>query len=82
MSKTNKVNITLSYGGASTRTVSFNNVPDTRTLVQIGQAAASINNNMSDFFKQTFLSVNGAQCTSIGKVQVITTEEEMIYSAN
>ncbi len=80
--RTVKTNITLAYADASTRTVSFDNIAPTRTITQIADAIDSINNNMSDAFKQTFLSKDGAPCTSIGKAQYIETEEEMIYSAS
>lgn len=79
---TTKVNLTLTYTDASSKTISFNDVSSTRTTIQIADAVSSINNNMSDAFKQTFLSTNGAHCASIGKAQVIQTEEEVIYSAS
>lgn len=77
----NKVNITLAYADASTKTLSFEDVraeviPDIATRVQ------AINNNMSDAFKNTFLSADGAVCSTIGKAQIIQTTEEVIYSAN
>lgn len=79
---TTKVNITLTYTDASSKTLSFDKVLPTRTTVQIASAVQAINSNMSDAFRQTFLSANGAQCASIGKAQVIETEEEVIYSAS
>lgn len=75
-----QIKLTLTHADATSRTVTIPNVSNTRTVIQIADAVSSINNNMSDAFKQTFLSVNGAQCTSIGKAQVIDTEEEVIYN--
>lgn len=78
---TNKVNIMLSYGDASSRTVSFNNVRE-EEIQHIGERVQAINANMSDAFKTTFRSADNAPVASIGKAQLITTEEEMIYHAN
>lgn len=79
---TSKVNLTLTHTDATSRTITFNDVPNTRTTIQIADAVNSINANMSDAFKHTFLSANGAPCNLIGKAQLITTEEEVIYNAS
>lgn len=78
---TNKVNITLAYADASTKTISFDNVR-AQAIGDIATRVQAINNNMSDAFKQTFLSADGATCSSIGKAQVIQTTEEVIYNAS
>lgn len=78
---TNKVNITLAYTDATTKTISFDNVR-AQAIGDIATRVQAINNNMSDAFKQTFLSADGATCSSIGKAQVIQTTEEVIYSVN
>ena len=78
---TNKVNIMLSYGDATSRTVSFNKVKE-EEIPNISARVQAINANMSDAFKTTFRSTDGSPVASIGKAQLITTEEEVIYSAN
>lgn len=78
---TNKVNITLAYADATTKTITFDNVR-AQAIGDIATRVQAINNNMSDAFKQTFLSADGATCSSIGKAQVIQTTEEVIYSVN
>lgn len=78
---TNKVNLTISYEDASSRTVSFNNVKQTEIL-NIASRVQAVNANMSDAFKTTFRSADNSPANAIGKAQLITTEEEVIYSAN
>lgn len=78
---TNKVNITLSYEDASSRTLSFTNVKQSE-IPNISTRVQDINANMSDAFKTTFRSADNSPVAAIGKAQLITTEEEVIYRAN
>ena len=78
---THKVNIRLTFGDSSTRTISFTNVK-AQELLNISSRVQAINNNMSNAFKQTFVNNDGSHVVAIGKAQLVTTEEEVIYSAN
>lgn len=78
---TTKINLGLTMADSSSKTVSFDRVkneeiPNIRTRVQ------AINANMSDAFKATFVNEEGSHVIAIGQAQIITTEEEVIYSAN
>ena len=79
-STTNKVNIGLSFLDDTSRTISFDKVRQ-EEIPNISTRVKAINANMSDAFKDTFRSAGGAQVAHIGKAQLITTEEEMIYNA-
>lgn len=78
---TTKVNIGLTYADSTSRTVSFDNVREEQ-IPNISTRVQAINANMSDAFKRTFVSAEGSPVIAIGKAQVVTTEEEMIYSVN
>lgn len=78
---TTKVNISLTMADSTSKTVTFENVKSTE-IPSIAARVEAINNNMSDAFKATFVNADGSHVLTIGKAQVITTEEEMIYSAN
>jgi len=78
---THKVNIGLTFADSSTRTVSFTNVKE-QELPNISSRVQAINSNMSNAFKQTFVNDDGSHVVAIGKAQLVTTEEEVIYSAN
>ncbi len=78
---TNQVNIKLLYADNTSRTVNFSRVKQTE-IPNISSRVQAINANMSDAFKTTFRSADNAQCVAIGKAQLVTTEEEVIYSAN
>lgn len=77
---TNKVNIGLSFLDDTSRTVSFNNVRQ-EEIPNISTRVKAINASMSNAFKDTFRSAGGAQVAHIGKAQLVTTTEEMIYNA-
>lgn len=78
---THKVNIGLNFADSSTKTVAFTNVK-AQELLNISSRVQAINNNMSDAFKQTFVNNDGSHVVAIGKAQLVTTVEDVIYSAN
>lgn len=78
---TTKVNVGLTYADSSSRTITFEKVA-TEQISNVATRIQAINANMSDAFKATFVSATGSPVITIGKAQVITTEEELIYSAN
>lgn len=78
---TNKVNIMLTYGDSSSRTITFDKVKQAEIL-NISSRVKAINDNMSDAFKTTFRSSDNSPVVAIGKAQLVTTEEDVIYSAN
>lgn len=78
---THKVNIGLTFADSSTRQVSFTNVKE-QELLNISSRVQAINNNMSNAFKQTFVNDDGSHVVAIGKAQLVTTVEDVIYSAN
>lgn len=79
--RTNKVNIGLTFADSSSKTISFENVRQTE-IPNISTRVQAINANMSDAFKRTFVTAEGAPVIAIGKAQLVTTEEEVIYNAN
>lgn len=78
---TNKINIGLTYADSTSRTVSFTKVRQSE-IPNISARVQAINANMSNAFKDTFVNEDGSHVVAIGKAQLITTEEEVIYSAN
>lgn len=78
---TTKVNIGLTMTDSSSKTVTFEGVKSTE-IANIASRVEAINANMSDAFRDTFVNADGAHVLTIGKAQVVTTEEEVIYSAN
>jgi len=75
----NTVNITVSYTDATSHTYAFNNVK-ADALTGVKDKVKAINANMSQDFKKTFVSSSGAQAMQIGKAQIVSTQEEVIYS--
>lgn len=78
---TNKVNIGLTYADSTSKTVSFDKVRE-EEIPNIRARVQAINANMSDAFKDTFINEDGSHVVAIGKAQMVTTEEEVIYNAN
>lgn len=76
----NTVNVTVSYTDATSHTYAFNNVR-TDALTSIKDKVRAINANMTQDFKKTFVSSTGAPAMQIGKAQIISTQEEVIYNA-
>lgn len=79
MSTSNDVMLTMTYEDATTRNITFKNVPNSN-LGGVKNKVKAINSNMSTNFKGTFISENGSPVLKIGKAQVIQTTEEVIYS--
>ncbi len=80
MATTRQVVLTLAFRDATDRNFKFNGVEES-VVVDIKSKVNAINDNMPPYFAQTFVSDNGAECIMISGAQVITTEEEVIYSA-
>lgn len=78
---TNIVNIGLTFADSSSRNISFTNVRETE-IPNISTRVQAINANMSDAFKRTFVTSEGSPVVAIGKAQLVTVEEELIYNAN
>lgn len=78
---TNKVNIGLTFADSSSKTIVFDRVKETE-IPNISTRVQAINANMSNAFKRTFVNADGSPVIAIGKAQLITTEEEVIYNAN
>lgn len=72
--------LTLAFQDATDRTFKFNGVEDSAIPAMKGKILR-INDSMPAAFAHTFVSDNGAPCIMISGAQVITTEEEVIYSA-
>lgn len=80
MAITRQAVLTLAFRDATDRTFKFNGI-DPENVDAIKSKVNAINDNMPDYFAQTFVSDAGAECIMISGAQVITTEEEVIYSA-
>lgn len=75
-----QVVLTLAFRDATDRKFTFNGV-DQSVLSDVKDKVLAINANMPEYFAKTFVSDNGAECIMISGAQIITTEEEVIYSA-
>lgn len=73
--------ITLAFSDATTRNIKFNGV-DQAALAGMKAKVKAINANMPAAFSTTFVSVIGAPCTMISRLQSVITTEEVIYSAD
>lgn len=73
-----EVKLAIAYQDATTRTLTFKNVTDQAQL-SIAEKVQSINAAPSAAFQTTFRSANNAPATGIGKAQIVTTEEDIIY---
>lgn len=80
MSTNRQVVLTLAFRDATDRNFKFNGV-DLSAIADIKDKVNAINDNMPEYFSKTFVSDTGADCIMISGAQVITTEEEVIYSA-
>lgn len=82
---TRSVKITLAYADATSRTYTFNGV-DSQYLPDVKDNIRDVNSSLAagtaNSFANTFVSDNGSPCTMISKGQIITLEQEVIYSAN
>lgn len=82
MSMTYSLNLTISYIDATTRTyklptVNLQQSSTVKPLIQAFNAAAA--DSTSDIAK-TFISENGMAPVGITEAQIITVEEEVLYS--
>lgn len=80
MATTRQVVLTLAFRDATDRNFKFNGV-DQSAISQIKDKVLAINDDMPEYFAHTFVSDTGAECIMISAAQIITTEEEVIYSA-
>lgn len=80
MATTRQVVLTLAFRDATDRNFKFNGV-DASVVADIKDKIYAINDDMPEYFAKTFVSDNGADCIMISAAQIITTEEEVIYSA-
>lgn len=82
---TKSVKITLAYEDATSRTYTFNGVT-TAQASNVKYQVLDINDSLeagtANSFAHTFISDNGSPCKMISKAQVISLEQEVIYSAN
>ncbi len=74
------VMITLAFLDSSKRTYTFSGVAPEEGG-EISDRVKAINANMSEAFKQTFVSNDGAPCVMIAAAKMVMVEEEVIYSA-
>ncbi len=81
MARTNNVILTLVFEDATTRTVTFRGV-DNSALNQVKPKIKALNTNMPEAFATTFISTSGTNCTMIGKAQIVSIDEEVIYNAS
>lgn len=77
--ETTNVILTLAYEDSTSRNVTFSGVED-KDVANVKTRVKSLNANLPESFKETFVSANGYKCRMISKAQIVTTEEEVIYS--
>lgn len=75
---TTEIKLSIAYQDATSRSLTFKNVTSQAQL-QIASKVQALNANPSAAFQTTFRSINNAPATGIGKAQIVTTEEEVIY---
>ena len=84
MATTKSVKVTLAYEDATSRAYTFNGV-DSMYVIDVKDKVLAINESLeagtANNFKNTFVSNNGATVKMISKAQVITVQQEVIYSA-
>ena len=84
MATTYSVKVTLAYEDATSRNYTFNGV-DNMYLPDVKDKVIAINESLeagtANNFKNTFVSNNGATVKMISKAQIITLQQEVIYSA-
>lgn len=76
------VTITLAFNDATTRNIKFNGVDPETAFPDAVNKVKALNANMPTAFAQTFVSVNGAPCVMISKLQSVESTEEVIYRAS
>lgn len=83
MAATETINvvITLAYEDSTSRNYTFNGV-EAENLAFVKTRVKQLNKNLPEAFKKTFVSNEGHECAMISKAQIVTTEEEEIYSVN
>ena len=81
MATNRQVVLTLAFRDAPDRNFKFNGV-DQSALADVKSKIQAINDDMPSYFAHTFVSDSGAECIMISAAQIITTEEEVIYSAS
>lgn len=81
-SVTNQAKLTIVYEDATSRIYNLPDLTDDATAPNIMRAKIkAINANMPTNFSTTFISENKAPAARIGKAQIISSEEEVIYDA-
>lgn len=80
MAITRSVKLKLVFEDATSRNFTFNGV-EASALSGVKRKVLAINADMPTNFKQTFVSASGALCREISEAKIISTEEEVIYSA-
>lgn len=85
MARVTSVKLKLAYDDALTRTYTFTGVEDS-VLPYIKSNVRNINISLlggtAENFANTFVSDNGQPCKMISDARIISTEQEVIYSAN
>lgn len=77
--ETYSVVLTLAYEDVTTRKITFNGVEASK-LSNVKNRVKTLNANLPESFKKTFVSKDGYDCKMISKAQIVTTEENIIYS--
>lgn len=81
MAITRSVILTLAFQDATDRKFKFNGV-DADKIDAVKIKVITLNQNMPQSFKTTFVSDTGAECVMISAAQAVQTEEEVIYHAS
>lgn len=76
---TKQVILTLAFKDATSRNFKFTGV-DNEALPDVKDKILAINADMPSTFATTFVSNGGASCVMIRAAQIITINEEVIYS--
>lgn len=81
METTYNVIITLAFADATDRNITFRGV-EAEEISNVKAKVKAINASYPANMARTFVSAIGAQSTMISKAQIVTTTEEVIYSAS
>ena len=85
MAITISAKLTLAFEDATNRTYTFNGVAAQdapRIKNKVKAINASLSAGTANSFANTFVSDTGKPCVVISKAQIITLDQEVIYSAN
>lgn len=72
--------ITLAFKDSTSRNYTFSGVEE-EAVGDVKEKVQAINAAMPETFSRTFVSNDGAECVMISAARIVTTEEEVIYSA-